>query len=61
LSAVRGSGRGSGGLPGILRGGADAGLTGGLGLRAGRYRFDYAFTPLGELGSVQRATVGATF
>lgn len=46
------------------RGGAPAagGLTGlgaGLGMRIGRMALDYAFTPFGELGNVQRLSLGA--
>lgn len=35
------------------------GYAAGLGLRWGRYGVDYAFTPLGELGDVQRVALGA--
>lgn len=35
------------------------GLAAGLGLKAGRIGLDYAFTPFGELGNVQRLSLGA--
>ena len=35
-----------------------AGLGAGLGLRLGRLGLDYAFTPFGELGNVQRLSLG---
>lgn len=46
------------------RGGAAApggfsGLGAGLGLKVGRMGLDYAFTPFGELGNVQRLSLGA--
>lgn len=40
-------------------GGGLAGLAGGLGLRMGRLGFDYALTPFGELGNVQRLSLSA--
>lgn len=45
-----------GGALGAEGGGATAllGLTAGVGLRAARYAFDYAFVPYGELGSVHK-------
>jgi hypothetical protein len=35
------------------------GLGGGFGLKLGNYRADYTFTPFGELGNVQRISLGA--
>ncbi len=35
-----------------------AGLGGGFGLKLGNYRADYTFTPFGELGNVQRLSLG---
>lgn len=54
------------GLGGQAKGGRsrieDAGGVGaGLGLKLGRFRLDYAFTPMGELGSAQRISLGARF
>lgn len=48
---------------GSSSGGLDAlgGLGGGLGLKLGRYRFDYTFTPYGNLGNAQRLSLGAKF
>ena len=37
------------------------GAAGGLGFRIGRFTLDYAFTPFGELGNVQRVTIGGRF
>lgn len=37
------------------------GLGGGFGLRLGRYRVDYTFTPFGSLGNTQRISLGARF
>ncbi|TPW21769.1 MAG: hypothetical protein FD126_349, partial [Elusimicrobia bacterium] len=44
---------GAAGAPGF------AGLGAGLGMRIGRMGLDYAFTPFGELGNVQRLSLGA--
>ncbi|MBI4054923.1 MAG: hypothetical protein HY402_02185 [Elusimicrobia bacterium] len=38
-----------------------AGLSGGFGLRLGGYLLDYAFTPFGDLGNVQRVSLSARF
>ncbi|MFA6093803.1 MAG: PorV/PorQ family protein [Elusimicrobiota bacterium] len=38
-----------------------AGLGGGFGLRLRNYSADYTFTPFGELGNVQRLSLGARF
>lgn len=38
-----------------------AGLGAGIGLRVSRYYLDYAFTPFGELGNVQRISLGTRF
>jgi len=38
-----------------------SGFGAGLGLRVGSYTLDYSFTPSGELGSVQRISLGAKF
>ncbi|MFA6094059.1 MAG: PorV/PorQ family protein [Elusimicrobiota bacterium] len=37
------------------------GLGGGFGLKIRNYRADYTFTPFGELGNVQRLSLGARF
>ncbi|MEK7745861.1 MAG: PorV/PorQ family protein [Elusimicrobiota bacterium] len=37
------------------------GLGGGFGLKLGNYRADYTFTPFGELGTVQRLSLGSRF
>ncbi|MFA6029571.1 MAG: PorV/PorQ family protein [Elusimicrobiota bacterium] len=37
------------------------GIGGGFGLKIRNYRADYTFTPFGELGNVQRISVGARF
>ena len=37
------------------------GLGGGFGIKLGNYRTDYTFTPFGELGNVQRISLGARF
>jgi hypothetical protein len=37
------------------------GLGAGLGMRLGRYRFDYTLTPFGALGNAQRISIGARF
>ncbi len=45
-------------------GGAVGGLTGlggGFGLKIGKYRADYTFTPFGALGNAQRISLGARF
>ncbi|MBI5242065.1 MAG: hypothetical protein HY922_00110 [Elusimicrobia bacterium] len=41
--------------------GALGGLGGGFGLKMGPCRADYTFTPFGELGNVQRISLGARF
>ncbi|MFH2055957.1 MAG: PorV/PorQ family protein [bacterium] len=41
--------------------GALGGLGGGFGLKLGRYRADYTFTPFGALGNAQRLSLGARF
>jgi hypothetical protein len=46
-------GRGGGALGGF------SGLGAGLGLKVGRMGLDYAFTPFGELGNVQRISLGS--
>ena len=38
-----------------------SGIGAGFGLKMGIYRLDYAFTPFGELGNVQRISLGARF
>ena len=38
-----------------------AGFGAGLGVRVGSYKLDYSFTPFGELGNVQRISLGARF
>jgi hypothetical protein len=38
-----------------------AGFSGGFGVRVGGFSGDYSFTPFGELGKVQRVSVGAAF
>ena len=38
-----------------------SGLAGGFGLKLGNYRADYTFTPFGDLGNVQRVSLGARF
>ena len=38
-----------------------AGFGTGLGIRMGSYNLDYSFTPFGELGNVQRVSLGAKF
>lgn len=38
-----------------------SGLGGGLGVRLGRYRADYTFTPFGALGDVSRVSLGVRF
>ncbi len=35
------------------------GLGGGSGLKIGKYRADYTFTPFGVLGNAQRISLGA--
>lgn len=37
------------------------GLSGGIGLKFSKYRADYTFAPFGELGNVQRLSLGARF
>jgi len=46
---------------GIANLGGLSGLGAGLGLRMRGYNLDYAFTPFGELGNVQRLSLGARF
>jgi len=41
--------------------GAIGGFGGGFGLKLGRYRADYTFTPFGALGNAQRLSLGARF
>ncbi len=38
-----------------------SGLGGGFGLKMGKYRADYTFTPFGALGNAQRISLGARF
>lgn len=42
------------GYDGRVSGGDYAGLTSGIGLNLGRFTLDYAFSPFGQLGNVQR-------
>lgn len=37
------------------------GLGGGFGMKLGKYRADYTFTPFGDLGNAQRISLGARF
>jgi hypothetical protein len=41
--------------------GGAAGLSGGAGLKFGRFTLDYAFVPFGDMGNTQRMTMGYSF
>jgi len=51
----------SGKKSGLSALGGIAGLGAGLGFKVGDYTLDYSFTPFGELGDVQRISLGSKF
>ena len=59
--SVLGEGTSAGGGAVTQKMGDLSGLGAGLGLRMGSYKLDYSFTPFGELGNIQRVSLGAKF
>ena len=59
LAAMAGSAASSGAT--TDRFGELSGVGAGLGIKMGGYKLDYSFTPFGELGNVQRISLGARF
>jgi hypothetical protein len=59
--AAMGPGAAAGGTTVTQEFGQMSGIGAGLGIKVSGYQLDYSFTPFGELGSVQRISLGARF